>query len=1406
MADRYWVGGTGTWNTSTTTNWSATSGGAGGASAPTTADNVFFDANSGTGTVTLSGATTLNNLDCTGFSGTFTGTGQKTLYGTTFTLSATMTMSATNVWSLVCATSSSVSITTAGKTLQTLQVGNNSNSATVFNFIDDVSVTATLSTSQGTINTNGVTINAATLNPSQITTVNFGNSTINLSSGVPLNITVTSFIPVLNFDTSTINCTSIGATFRGAGYTFYNVNFTDTTSVSTQSIEGANTFNNLTVYAASGTKLFNFVANQTINGTLTTSGTTATSRIQFGSSVAGTQRTITIGSAPTPTNVNLKDLAFTGAAAPWTAAVGVWNLGNNSGVTFTGTTYYWIGAAGTWTTPTKWSLSSGGAAANAIPGPDDNVVFDANSTGTGSMSAATVNTYCKNFDATNCAFALIIGGPNHYVYGDFIGSSTLNVFGSSGSTNLYFVGTTNLNVPNTNISSMTYITTGNVTLTGNLRVVYGLNMSGGSLNTNSYNIGDGVYGSTAGVGTNAFTMSGGTLTLGSSIFGTYQSRQNFTITGGTVSAGTSKIWCGNFAGNGNTFYDVRLSSASSISGANTFNDLQYSSGSLSVVTLQVFANQTVNGTLTLSGYDARYRLNIDGALYSGQKTISAATTSLSNVNFYGINATGAAAWTGTSIGDSGYNSGSIVFDAPKTVYWNYVAGGAYPTFAWNPWALTSGGATSIANSPLPQDSIIFDDTGLTSGNSVTISGAFGSVSASSRTLPMSLGFFGKNVGDVALSSVITMTSAISVYKDLQITQNSAALRDLYIAYGAVSLPANLTLGSGYSFYLGTYNAAQTDNAYKATINLNGYTLTAWRFLIDGYSGNANGTGRAYAAINFGTNGVIEANGYDASPGVLTGSPGQSVSGTGYVYLSYSGAVTTNRLVRLVAISEANTFDLRITGDSSPVWVAGGDTHCVKSFTAVGASNINGSLKVFGNFDIPATGGSYTALGVTMAATSGTKTFTTNGRTSGFDYISFNGVGGTWQFLSAFTTSATGYLDLTAGTIDLNGFNLSLGYLSSNNTNTRAINFGSNSISLKATSSTCLGIATATGFTYTGTPTINVTGAASAGGARTVNFGGSGGATESNVPNVSITSGSDTITVSGGYKNLNVSHLGSLANTTLTIYGNYTIGTNVTPVAGTSATTFAATSGTNTITTNGKTLDFPITFNGVGGTWQLAGNLTVGATRTVTLTNGTLDTNSKTVTSGVFLSNNSNVRTLTLGSTVWSLASTGSIWDCATTTNMTLNAGTSEIILSSTSTTARTFAGGGLTYNKVTIGGATGTSTTTITGSNVFGTLASTKVVAHTISITSSTTQTIGTWSINGTAGNVVTLGSTSTANHTLTKTGGGTVTANYMSISKSTATPTLTWLATNSTNGGGNVGWYFGSFLKGNTLFFGSNF
>lgn len=67
MATRYWVGGSGIWNNSSTSRWSASSGGSAGASAPTISDDVVFDNNSfavgeTTATVTVSSDVSCQNL------------------------------------------------------------------------------------------------------------------------------------------------------------------------------------------------------------------------------------------------------------------------------------------------------------------------------------------------------------------------------------------------------------------------------------------------------------------------------------------------------------------------------------------------------------------------------------------------------------------------------------------------------------------------------------------------------------------------------------------------------------------------------------------------------------------------------------------------------------------------------------------------------------------------------------------------------------------------------------------------------------------------------------------------------------------------------------------------------------------------------------------------------------------------------------------------------------------------------------------------------------------------------------------------------------------------------------------------------------------------------------------------
>ena len=246
---------------------------------------------------------------------------------------------------------------------------------------------------------------------------------------------------------------------------------------------------------------------------------------------------------------------------------------------------------------------------------------------------------------------------------------------------------------------------------------------------------------------------------------------------------------------------------------------------------------------------------------------------------------------------------------------------------------------------------------------------------------------------------------------------------------------------------------------------------------------------------------------------------------------------------------------------------------------------------------------------------------------------------------------------------------------------------------------------------------------------------------------------------------------------------YTLGS-----ATTSALSFVSTTTGDNVTTGGKTLG-NTTFNGVGGAWTLQDALTLGTGTTLTLTNGTLDTNGQTVSVGLFSSSNANTRTLTLGASGFTCSGTGTVWDFGTVTGLTLNGNTSTITLSDTSGTGKTFAGGGKTFNNLSITGA-GTGAVTISGSNTFNTL--TIGAPKTVTFTAGTTQTLTTWSAPGTSGNVITINSSSAGSAATLSKASGNACGTYLSIQDSTATGGAGWYAgVNSTNVSGNTGWSF---------------
>lgn len=92
---RFWVGGPG--NFPDTAHWSATSGGPGGATAPTAADSVTFDAASGGGTVTATAPINVGSITFGAFTGTINTNGQTVTAGSiSGTGTATRTFNITN--------------------------------------------------------------------------------------------------------------------------------------------------------------------------------------------------------------------------------------------------------------------------------------------------------------------------------------------------------------------------------------------------------------------------------------------------------------------------------------------------------------------------------------------------------------------------------------------------------------------------------------------------------------------------------------------------------------------------------------------------------------------------------------------------------------------------------------------------------------------------------------------------------------------------------------------------------------------------------------------------------------------------------------------------------------------------------------------------------------------------------------------------------------------------------------------------------------------------------------------------------------------------------------------------------------------------------------------------------------
>ena len=354
---------------------------------------------------------------------------------------------------------------------------------------------------------------------------------------------------------------------------------------------------------------------------------------------------------------------------------------------------------------------------------------------------------------------------------------------------------------------------------------------------------------------------------------------------------------------------------------------------------------------------------------------------------------------------------------------------------------------------------------------------------------------------------------------------------------------------------------------------------------------------------FGSNSISIA-GNNIAVFVTTSTSTFTVTGTPLVLLTYSGSTGTRTITTGSATTESNAFNFNITNGSDIIAASNFVAKSV-NFTGFSGTLSNTVKTIYGNLIISSgmtiTAGANTT---TFAATSVTQQITTASKTLDFP-ITMSGTS-TVQLQDNLTIGSTRTFTLTSGTLDLNNLTLTVGLFNGSNANTRSILFGTGNITAIG-SGTVWTTATATNFSYTGTPTVNISNNSAT--ATTVN---TSGMTAAQALNFNYTTGTYTLTDSGCiYKNINFTGFtGTLGNSARVIYGSATFVSGMTLTAGVNTTTFAATSGTNNITT-AKTWDFPIIFNGIGGTWAFQDALTQGSTRAFTITNGTVQLKAST---------------------------------------------------------------------------------------------------------------------------------------------------------------------------------------------------
>ena len=263
------------------------------------------------------------------------------------------------------------------------------------------------------------------------------------------------------------------------------------------------------------------------------------------------------------------------------------------------------GTASNWSSINTWSATSGGATGASVPTSADGVYVDDNSVGgAGASLVVDVTAYCKNMDWTGATNSptMSIGALHIVVSGNITFITDMTITATSWGWYIDLAGNTTQTLTTagrfTSKTIIQFNTASNLSLQDDLTCGQ-IAFSRGTITTNNHNV---TLSSTgAGWGIQITGATAKTFNMGSSVI--TASVWNYSGSNLTLTANTSTINCsGDFSGGGITTYNiVNLTGDSTISGSNTFDELNLPVGTTQTITFTDGTTQTITNTLGLSG-------------------------------------------------------------------------------------------------------------------------------------------------------------------------------------------------------------------------------------------------------------------------------------------------------------------------------------------------------------------------------------------------------------------------------------------------------------------------------------------------------------------------------------------------------------------------------------------------------------------------------------------------------------------------------------------------------------------------------------------------------------------------------------------------------------------------------------